>query len=495
MAKLNLTLPVGEVAVTGKQITFVAPCDSEGLTHIILDNNEYELVDSKGDTLTERAFIKEAMVSIILHTDTYKAYIQNPNTNAYLEAMFAGDQKPVYATATELAGLTTGEKLSVAFGKIARAVLDLISHLANKANPHGVTKKQVGLEFADNTSDMDKPVSTAQAEAIATVATNASNALSTHNTNTESHSDLRLALQELSNWVKDLLDSDDETLNEMHEIVAYIKSNKALIDAITTSKVNVADIVNDLVTNVSNKPLSAAQGVAIKALIDALQTAVNGKAAEKHGHAISDVTNLQTSLDSKANKADIASTVYAGTTGGSDTYFKISNFGNWGTGAWYEKGFSMLISSRAGEMVWVSVAANDSNTSAGAFRLINRYDKIKAVYFNTADSSIYVTMAAWSNNICAHLLTNLNGDYVPTVESVTEVPSDAVAIPIVEFGVTSDSAVVGDSSVLLKFGGSGDRPSYNGANMAMQSDIPTKSKTLVFTYEDDSTETVEVLTK
>ena len=34
--------------------------------------------------------------------------------------------------------------------------------------------------------------------------------------------------------------------------------------------VSVSDIVNDLVTNVSNKPLSAAQGVALKALIDAI---------------------------------------------------------------------------------------------------------------------------------------------------------------------------------------------------------------------------------
>ena len=57
----------------------------------------------------------------------------------------------------------------------------------------------------------------------------------------------------------------------MSEVVAYIKSNKSMIDAITTSKVSMADIVNNLTTNVSNKPLSAAQGVVIKTLIDALR--------------------------------------------------------------------------------------------------------------------------------------------------------------------------------------------------------------------------------
>ena len=41
------------------------------------------------------------------------------------------------------------------------------SHIANKSNPHAVTKTQVGLGNVNNTSDADKPVSTAQATAIA----------------------------------------------------------------------------------------------------------------------------------------------------------------------------------------------------------------------------------------------------------------------------------------------------------------------------------------
>lgn len=41
------------------------------------------------------------------------------------------------------------------------------NHIANKSNPHTVTKTQVGLGNVNNTSDADKPVSTAQAIAIA----------------------------------------------------------------------------------------------------------------------------------------------------------------------------------------------------------------------------------------------------------------------------------------------------------------------------------------
>lgn len=97
-----------------------------------------------------------------------------------------------------------------------------------------------------------------------------SGAVAQHNVSDAAHSDIRLIIQGLSERLSAVADSDDATLDQLSEIVAYIKSNKSLIDAITTSKVNVADIVDDLVTNVANKPLSAAQGVALKAIIDAL---------------------------------------------------------------------------------------------------------------------------------------------------------------------------------------------------------------------------------
>ena len=91
-----------------------------------------------------------------------------------------------------------------------------------------------------------------------------------HNTGTDTHSDIRLLIQGLTDRLNALADSDDTTLDQLSEVVAYIKSNRSLIEAITTSKVSVADIIDNLTTNVANKPLSAAQGVALKALIDAI---------------------------------------------------------------------------------------------------------------------------------------------------------------------------------------------------------------------------------
>lgn len=105
----------------------------------------------------------------------------------------------------------------------------------------------------------------------------ASSKLTTHNVDTASHQDLRLELQRLADRLNAALNSTDTSLDDLKEIVAYIKSNKTLIDGITSSKVNVTDIVNNLTTNTANVPLSAAQGVALKLLIDSLEEIVEGK--------------------------------------------------------------------------------------------------------------------------------------------------------------------------------------------------------------------------
>lgn len=114
-----------------------------------------------------------------------------------------------------------------------------------------------------------KPTYTAT-EVGADASGTAESKVSAHNTSDDAHNDIRLLVQGLTTRLNALADSDDDTLDQMSEIVAYIKSNKSLIDGITTGKVNTSDIIDNLTTNVSNKPLSAAQGVALKALIDGI---------------------------------------------------------------------------------------------------------------------------------------------------------------------------------------------------------------------------------
>lgn len=112
--------------------------------------------------------------------------------------------------------------------------------------------------------------------------------ISAHNASTETpaHTDIRLLITQLSNRLDGIANSSVEDLDTLAEIVSYIQSNKSLIDSITTSKVSVTDIVNDLTTDVSNKPLSAAQGVVLKNSLDKIppiivwDTSVSAEAPE-----------------------------------------------------------------------------------------------------------------------------------------------------------------------------------------------------------------------
>ena len=93
-------------------------------------------------------------------------------------------------------------------------------------------------------------------------------AVSAHNTNTAAHADIRNLITGLADRLNALANSDDTTLDQMKEVVDYIQDNRELIESVTTNKVNVADIVDNLATADAKKPLSAKQGVELLNLIN-----------------------------------------------------------------------------------------------------------------------------------------------------------------------------------------------------------------------------------
>ena len=331
--------------------------------------------------------------------------------------------------------------------------------------------------------------------------------LTDHNTATEAHNDIRQEISALSLKVDNLLDVDDTTLAELSDMIELINNNKDTLEDLTTGKVNVSDIIDNLTTAIADQPLSANQGVVLKRLIETLRQdtdttkvpntrTVNGKAlnanislnaadvgADAAGSAQNALTDakeyvndvvvptLNTHINQKANTSDIATTATMGISNSTVAYVKISNFGDWGTGPWYAKGFSMLVTARAGETVWVSVSSDDSNTNARAIRLLNTYTKIVALHYSPSESALYVTANAWANNINAHILSNVNGDYVPSVEQVSALPSDAVAISITELGPGYDTTNIGNGVTPLRLTGSETRPMYNNSALAAYSDV------------------------
>lgn len=123
--------------------------------------------------------------------------------------------------------------------------------------------------------------------------------ISTHNTSVAAHSDIRGLISELATKLNNFLDVDDATTDQLSEVLTLINNNKGTLESITTSKINVSDIVNNLTTNNASKVLSAAQGVEIKTLIDELQIVVDGKA---------DTTSIPTKTSQLTNDSGFKTT-------------------------------------------------------------------------------------------------------------------------------------------------------------------------------------------
>lgn len=122
------------------------------------------------------------------------------------------DQTPTYEEAEEFENISSGEKLSIAFGKIQKAISSLLGHINNFDNPHKTTKSQIQLGNVDNTSDVDKPVSTAQQKAIDGAYANSNK-----------YTDQKIA---------DLINGAPETMDTLKEIADAIEKNKSVVEAL-----------------------------------------------------------------------------------------------------------------------------------------------------------------------------------------------------------------------------------------------------------------------
>ena len=120
----------------------------------------------------------------------------------------------------------------------------LSSHITNKNNPHNVTKSQIGLGNVDNTSDMDKPVSSKQALAI----------------------------------------------NAVEDQIILHKDNKNNPHAVTAAQVGLGNVNN---TSDANKPVSTAQQAALDEKIDKIGGTFSGNVAIQGNLTVSGTTTTE----------------------------------------------------------------------------------------------------------------------------------------------------------------------------------------------------------
>ena len=180
------------------------------------------------------------------------------------------NQTPTYSISSTLLELISGESLSVAFGKLSKAIVELISHIANKKNPHVVTKEQIGLGNVDNTSDLEKPLSVIQAAAIEEIILNndTSGSLNLHVENKNNPHGVTKAQIGLGNC--------DNTADKDKAVLSASKLTTARTITLGNHVTGSAsfDGSNNIDINVSVKN-------------------------DSHNHSISSVINLQSALDAK----------------------------------------------------------------------------------------------------------------------------------------------------------------------------------------------------
>ncbi len=225
---------------------------------------------------------------------------------------------------------------------LSNKTAELIAHKNDTSNPHNVTKNQLGLENVNNTKDLDKPLSTAAKEAlsfksnIADIVDNLISTLSNVPLSANQGRVLKEQIRTLQNEISSIntvLQSDDSSLDEIQELVNYIKQNKSDLQNLTIS--NIAGLV----------------------------TALNNKAALDHTH-----TSLQDKLLSGTNIKTINGVSLLGS-GNLNTQRSITD----------------------------SVALSSSNVSASAKAVKTAYDKAVAAY-NTANNSVVSTSSVLNAN-------------------------------------------------------------------------------------------------
>ena len=142
-------------STTGKEVPAESAMPSWSLVHnfYIKLNNDVKMTA----TVDPEGYVTFETMQTALNTHTGNK--SNPHSVTKSQVglgnvpnVATNDQTPTYSDTTTLVTLSSGEKISIAFAKIKLAITTLINHLANKSNPHGVTKSQVGLVNVENKS-------------------------------------------------------------------------------------------------------------------------------------------------------------------------------------------------------------------------------------------------------------------------------------------------------------------------------------------------------
>lgn len=137
-------------------------------------------------------------------------------------------------------------------------------------------------------------------------------AISSLKDNVPSAGDTLNKLYSLIQAIETTLTANDTDLNTIQEIIDRIKSDEGLLGSLTTGKVNVSDVVNNLTSTSTTQPLSAAQGKALNDLLTTLTGSVSALQGASQGDTVQKLGTLTANTNiNYANGSYVTMTIAA----------------------------------------------------------------------------------------------------------------------------------------------------------------------------------------
>lgn len=288
----NFAAAAAEIDALDSAVTTLQGSVSGFDSHLTNTNNPHAVtktqiglgnVDNTSDVNKPISTATQAALDAKQNTLTNSDGLSEGTTNLYftnsrvISTLLAG-----LSTATN-AVITASDTILSALGKIQKQVSDnltaLVNHTGNTNNPHSVTKTQVGLSNVDNTSDLNKPISTATQTALngkQNTLTN-SDGLSEGTTNLyfTGARVLSTLLVGLSTATNAVITASDSVLSALGKLQKQISDNLTTLTShtgntsnphsVTKTQVGLSNVDN---TSDANKPVSTATQTALNLKAD-----------------------------------------------------------------------------------------------------------------------------------------------------------------------------------------------------------------------------------
>ena len=332
-------------------------------------------------------------------------------------------------------------------GSTALDVVTVQSHIANTSNPHSVTKAQVGLGNCDNTSDEDKPVSTAQASAIG--------------------------------LVQGYLDAHEGNLNNPHQVT---KSQVGLGNVDNTSDLNKP--ISTAVQNALTLETTARENadIALNGRADSLQTQVDQRVLIADG-----VTAWSATVTYTANAfCAVNGTLYRSLSGSNIGHNPLSSTGWWEEYASGSKESTGLIGP---DNLFTDDIGDGVSTTIAVTHGLTSYDIVWALWSN-ADKKV-TSVQAVKTSVDVLTLTFAIAPATDEYRILVYRPGDAARIYTSTFAPNSNDVVITHNLGRLPSGISLYAP--DGTKVGVRMTVDTTTATLHFAGYDPGNYTIMVI--